>query len=103
MRIMHECNEDVLIGMNSSYCRESQKHPEPVYRGSLIIIKCLVWYSFLHSAYTLSRVAKLARYLQENIPNPKIQKISKHCEYIGDFLLITTQFLFAGIIQSKGV
>lgn len=28
MRTMHGCNEDVLIGMNGSYCREGEKCPE---------------------------------------------------------------------------
>ena len=37
------------------------------------------------------------------IPNPEIRKILKLSEYVGDFLLITTQFLFAAKIHSKGV
>ena len=42
-------------------------------------------------------------FLQGKIPNPKIQKILKLYEYVGDFLLITTQFLFAAQNHSKGV
>ena len=40
---------------------------------------------------------------QGKIPNPKIQKILKHCQYVEYFLLITRQFLFAAQIHSKGV
>ena len=40
---------------------------------------------------------------QGKIPNPEIQKILKRCEYVGDFLLITTQILFAAQIHFKGV
>ena len=31
-----------------------------------------------------------------------MQNILKLCEYVGDFLLITTQFLFVAQIHSKG-
>lgn len=74
MRIMHECNEDVLIGMNSSYCRESQKHPEPVYRGSLIDhykMPCLVFFSSLRTAYTSS----IARYKNRTLRFIQLQDI----------------------------
>ena len=40
---------------------------------------------------------------QGNIQNPEIQKILNLCEYVGDVLLITTKFLFAAQIHSKGV
>ena len=40
---------------------------------------------------------------QRKIPKPDIQKILKLCEYVGDFLLIKTQFLFAAQIHSMGV
>ena len=40
--------------------------------------------------------------VQGKILIPKIQKILKLCKYIRDFLLITTQFLFAAQIHSKG-
>ena len=39
--------------------------------------------------------------LQGNIPNPEIRKILKLCEYVGNFLLILMQFLFAAQIHSK--
>ena len=42
----------------------------------------------------------MSSYLQGKIPNPKILKF---CEYVGDFLLIITQFLFAAQIHSKEV
>ena len=42
-------------------------------------------------------------HLQGKIPNPENQKILKLCKYVGDFLLITTQFLFAAKIHSKGM
>ena len=41
--------------------------------------------------------------LQGKIPNLEVQKILKLCEYVGDLLLITTQFLFAAQIHSNGV
>ena len=41
--------------------------------------------------------------LQGKIPNPENQKNLKLCEYVEDFLLITTQFLFAALIHFKGV
>ena len=37
------------------------------------------------------------------MPNPQFQKILILCEYVGDFLLITTQFMFAVQIHYKGV
>ena len=40
---------------------------------------------------------------QGKIPNPEVQKILKRCEYVGDSILFTTQFLFAAHIHSKGV
>ena len=33
----------------------------------------------------------------------KFEKILKLCEYVGNFLLISTQFLFAAQIHSKGL
>ena len=41
--------------------------------------------------------------LTRKIPNPDIQKILKLCGYVGDFFLITTQFLFAAQFHSKEV
>ena len=41
--------------------------------------------------------------LQGNIPNPEIQKIIKLCKYVGNFVLITTLFLFVAQIHSKEV
>ena len=41
--------------------------------------------------------------LQVKISNSEIQKSLEHCEYVGDFLRITTQFLFAVQIHSKGL
>ena len=40
--------------------------------------------------------------LEGKIPDAEIQKIQKLWEYVGDFLLIATQFLFAVHIHSKG-
>ena len=45
----------------------------------------------------------LIDYLKREHSNPEIKKIMKLCEYVGDFLLITTQFLFAAHIHCKGV
>ena len=48
-------------------------------------------------------IIKIEHFLQGKIPNPKIQKILKLCEYIGNFLLIATQVLLAPQIHSMGV
>lgn len=71
MRIMHECNEDVLIGMNSSYCRESQKHPELVYRVS----DHYKMSSSLYYTYTLLHVTKIEIHLFHCIINTLIIRI----------------------------
>ena len=42
-------------------------------------------------------------YLQGRILSPEIKKFMKLCEYVGDFLLITTQFFIIVQIHSKGV
>ena len=52
---------------------------------------------------TVCKVPPPHTFDKEEIPNPEIHKILKLCEYVGDFLLITTEFLFAVQIRSKGV
>ena len=51
----------------------------------------------------LSFVDPAASYLQGKIPNSEIRKILKLSKYVGNFLLLTTQFLFAAQSHSKGV
>ena len=83
----------LLLHLKSHFRPASTGHETP----------CIPLRSYSHMIFPILPPSKYTEcHLQGKIPNIEIQKILRLCEYVGD-VLITTQFLFAAPIHSKGV